>query len=147
LAVRNLLRRSSAVVRPYGKMSGTLDDGFQANHLNQNAAYKSIIPENEGAALGLRGNAFTEPGTPHYRFHESLEKFWDQYRRGGAKYPQVPTNAEYSQGLKEALRASGLSQRDAAAVEAMARTNREAYGLSDTDPVPRIPRKIYQRGQ
>src|SRR5690606_29550214 len=58
----------------YGDLASELrGTGQQANHLNQNAAFKSIIPEEEGLSHALRGNAFTEPGTPHFEFHRSLE--------------------------------------------------------------------------
>jgi hypothetical protein len=56
--------------------------GQQANHLNQNAAFCDVIPEGEGLSVGMRGNAFTEVGSPHYEFHRSLEGFWNQFRRG-----------------------------------------------------------------
>jgi hypothetical protein len=118
--------------------------GQQANHLNQNAAFRDVIPEAEGLANGMRGNAFTEVGSPHYEFHRSLEGFWNQFRRGGARFGQTPTNAEYGTALEQALRAGGLSNADAATVAAQAAQQRAAYGLAGTDPVPRIPGRITQ---
>jgi hypothetical protein len=40
---------------PYGKLKprGNLPDDFQANHLNQNAAYRDVIPEDDGIAVGM----------------------------------------------------------------------------------------------
>lgn len=52
----------------------------QSHHLNQEAAYRDVIPTNKGAAIKLEGNAFTAPGTPHYEAHKSFEVFWSQYR-------------------------------------------------------------------
>lgn len=130
----------------YSDLSGNLDDGFQAHHLNQNAAFKSVIPKDEGFAIGIRGNAFTEPGTPHYEFHSSLEGFWDQYRTGGDLFGEVPTNAEYGDAVTQALQDSGLSPTEAQRLSDLAAQNRAAYGLSPDDPVPRIPRKIFQSG-
>ena len=128
----------------YGELKGNLEDGFQAHHLNQNAAYSSVIPKNEGFAIGIRGNAFTEPGTPHYEFHSSLEGFWDQYRRGGDLFGEVPTNAQYGDAVSQALQDSGLSSSEAQRLSNLAAQNRAAYGLSPDDLVPNIPRKIYQ---
>jgi len=140
-------------VARYGDMSGRLDPGVQANHLNQDAAFSHgdpsyagpVIPSADGTAVGIRGNAFTEPGTPHYEFHASLERFWSQFRRGGARFGDRPTNAEYSQGLYNALRAAGYSSREASFLQAQAQANRLAYGLADTDRVPRIPGRLPQR--
>ncbi len=140
-------------VSRYGDMSGTLDDGIQANHLNQDAAFShgnpgytgSVIPSEDGAAVGMRGDAFREPATPHFEFHASLERFWSQFRRGGARFQQVPTNAEYSQALYDALRDAGYSPREASFLQAQARANRLAYGLTDNMSVPRVPGRLPQR--
>ena len=124
-----------------GKLAGT---GLQANHLNQNAAYKSVIPPDEGLANAMQGNAFTEPGTPHYDFHSSLEDFWDQYRPGGALEGLRPSNAEYGMALQDALQAGGYSPAEAADLAAQAAAQRVGYGLGPNDPVPRIPGRINQ---
>jgi len=119
--------------------------GQQAHHLNQNAAYKGIIPEEEGLSVGLRGNAFTEVGSPHYVAHRALEGFWNQYRKGGAKFQKTPTNAEYGEALEASLRAGGLSPADAASVAAQAAQQRAAYGLAPNAPVPKIPGRLPQK--
>jgi len=137
--------REMPVVEPYGEMAGTLPEGVQAHHLNQNAAYRSVIPKNEGIAVGARGNAFTEPGSQHYEAHRSLEIFWGPFRRGGARYGEKPTNGEYSQALNRSLRDGGYTAEEAAFLEAAARANREQFGLSDTDLVPNIPGRLPQR--
>jgi len=49
--------------KPYGDLAGNVPEGFQANHVNQNAAYGSVIPQNDGLAIPMEGNAFTDPGT------------------------------------------------------------------------------------
>ncbi len=128
---------------PYGDLSGTLPEGFQANHLNQNAVYRAIIPQNEGLAVGVRGDAFAEPGTPHYNFHQSMEQFWEQYRTGALRGLR-PTNSEYSQALVEALQAGSYSPTQAADLAAQAAAQRAAYGLPEAAPVPRIPGRINQ---
>lgn len=117
---------------------------MQANHLNQNAVYEGVIPKNDGLAVGMRGNAFTEPATPHYEFHKSLERFWERYRTGSLK-GQRPTNAEYGQALQEALEAGGLTRAEAVDLAAQAAKQRAAYGLAPTDLVPRVPGRIGQK--
>lgn len=130
----------------YKDLAGKLDDGFQAHHLNQNAAFSSVIPKGEGFSIGIRGNAFTDIGTPHYDFHSSLEGFWDQYRVGGSSFGEVPTNAQYGDAVTQALQDAGLSPSEAQRLSDLAAQNRAAYDLSPNDPVPNIPRKIYQSG-
>jgi RHS repeat-associated protein len=131
---------ATVVAIRYGTLSGDLPEGYQANHLNQDAAYRDVIPHNEGLSNKLRGNAFTEPGSPHYDFHQSLNQFWRPYQRGGELFGKVPTNAEYGQALEEALRTSGLSSTEVSQLSALARAQRLRYGLSETSPVPRVPR-------
>jgi hypothetical protein len=118
--------------------------GEQANHLNQNAAFRDVIPEAEGLSVGMKGNAFKDVGTPHYEFHRSLESFWNQFRPGGARFREIPTNAEYGVALEQALRAGGYSAEEAASIAAQAARQRAAYGLAETAQVPRIPGKINQ---
>jgi len=135
----------------YGDIKSQLPDNEQANHLNQNAAFKrdnsgnTFIPENDGAAVGMEGNAFTEPGTPHYEFHRSLEGFWSQYRSGGSLEGEVPTNAEYDQALRSALQSSGLHDQQVNALADYANQNRLIYNLGPTDSVPRVPGILRQR--
>jgi hypothetical protein len=93
----------------------------------------------------MRGDAIHEPGTPHYQFHQSMESFWNQFRRGGARFGETPTNAEYGQALQQALEAGGFSAQEAANLANLAAQQRAAYGLSDTAPVPRIPGRTNQR--
>ncbi|MBS0261989.1 MAG: IPT/TIG domain-containing protein, partial [Planctomycetes bacterium] len=141
------LRSPVAPITPrtakYGDLAAELrGTGEQANHLNQNAAFRSIIPEEEGLANALRGNAFTEPGTPHFEFHRSLEGFWNQYRPNGSLFGKTPTNAQYGQALQQALEAGGLSPTQAAELAAQAARQRAAFGLLDDALVPRIPGRL-----
>ena len=131
----------------YGELAGTLDKGFQRHHMNQNAAFNSVIPKDEGFAIGIRGNAFTELGTPHYEFHRSLENFWDSYRKGGDLFGEVPTNSQYGDAIEQALNEVGINGLETQRLSDLANTNRELYGLMPEDIIPRIPRKIYQSGR
>jgi len=134
----------SLTAQPYGELTGTLLDGFQANHLNQDAAFSSIIPRDEGLAVALEGNAFTDVGTPHYDFHQSLEEFWEQYRTGNLSGTR-PTSGDYGQALQQALEAAGYSSDEASILGAQAAAQRAASGLTDTDLIPRVPGRINQR--
>jgi hypothetical protein len=136
--------RIAARTARYGTLRSQLPAGEQANHLNQNAAFRSIILEDEGLAIGMRGNAFTEPGTAHYQFHQSLEAFWDKYRPGGALYGRRPISAQYGRALLNALEAAGLTTAEAELVAAQAAAQRAAAGLAPTDLVPRIPGRLNQ---
>ena len=86
-----------------------IKDGQQSHHLNQDAAFRSKIPREEGAAIKLKGNAFRDIGSDHYNVHKELEKFWDQYRRGGSKFGQVPTIGEYNKALENSLKQTSMS--------------------------------------
>jgi hypothetical protein len=135
---------ASRMPGPYRTLNSILPSGFQVNHLNQNAAYQDVIPSGEGISIGMEGNAITQPGTPHYLFHQSLERFWDRYRRGGPLWGEVPTNAQYGQALQQALEASGLSPGDASYLAQRAAEQRVAYGLRGSGPVPRVPGRTNQ---
>jgi RHS repeat-associated protein len=112
----------------------------QAHHLNQNAAYRDVIPQGEGVATGLEGNAFTDVGTPHYNAHESMESFWNDFRESG----QLPTNLQYTQALANSLRAAGLSEAEVQQAVQAAIQQRVQYGLLGGMPVPRLPGRINQ---
>jgi hypothetical protein len=98
---------------PYGQLKRRLPPDFQANHLNQNAAFRDIVPMDDGLSMGMRENAITAPGTPHYNFHQSLEGFWEPYRPGREQFGKKPTNATYGEAVKKALQAGGLSPEEA----------------------------------
>lgn len=100
----------------------------QSHHLNQDAAYRDRTPTNSGAAIKLGGNAFTDPGTPHYQAHKSLENFWNQYRRGGELQGQIPTNIRYTQALKHSLESAGLPSNQVNAAVKYSIQNRLEYG-------------------
>ena len=143
--INPLFRRVPLRIGRYKHLRKGLPSGEQANHLNQKAAFKDVIPSDEGVAVGVQGDAITQPGTPHYEFHKSLEKFWDQFRRGGAQAGSRPTNAQYDEALKEALKASGFSSGEVAKLVREAARQRAAYGLRPRDLVPRVPGRLPQK--
>lgn len=133
------------VTSPYGELSKeTQGTGLQANHLNQDAAYKGVIPSKEGAAYPLAGNAITDIGSAHYDFHSSLETFWNQFRKGGAREGETPTNGEYLQAAEQALKEAGVGAKTAKQATQEAGAQQQSYGLQSTDPVPRVPGKLNQ---
>lgn len=144
--VRTVTADSEAIkMGAYGKLTGELKGtGLQANHLNQNAAFRDIIPHDEGLANAMRGNAFTETGSPHYEFHSSLEEFWSPYRKGGDLFGKVPTNDQYGIALERALAQSGYTLSEASSVAGRAAAQRASYGLQPTAAVPRIPGRLNQ---
>jgi hypothetical protein len=95
-------------------------------------------------SIKLAGNAFKDINSPHYNAHESLEKFWAQYRRGGSKYGEMPTNLEYTKAMVDSLKAAGYSQQEAMQIAREAIKQRIKYGLLGGEPVPRIPNRINQ---
>ena len=131
-------------VGEYGKLKNDKSTPEQAHHLNQNAAYKDVIPPEKGISVKLEGNAFTQPGTPHYMIHDLLEEFWNQFRRGGDRYGELPTNIEYSKAVLDSLKKIGYSKQEALEITRQSIKQRVEYGLLGGDLVPRIPGKIYQ---
>ncbi|ETD72718.1 type IV secretion protein Rhs [Pelistega indica] len=120
-------------------------DGLQAHHLNQNAAFKQWIPQKRGASIKLKGNAFFDRGLDHYVVHQELEKFWNQYRKGGVKYGENPTVADYNDAMKSALCKTSLSTKEVDKAVDSAMRNQRQFGVNPEMVFGRIPRRIYQR--
>jgi hypothetical protein len=126
-------------------LEGQLAPGFQRNHLNQNAVFRNVISEAEGLVIPLQGDAIFGTGTPHWRFHQSLEAFWEQWRTGPMRGQPFPTYAEYGRAVQRALEVAGLTPTQAADVAAQAARQRAIYGLAETGQVPRIPARLNQQ--
>jgi hypothetical protein len=136
------------VVMPYGQMTGRLPEGYQANHVDQNAAFRSQIPRDAGSSVALMGNAFTDIDSEHYNFHESLENdFWNDYRKDGDSYGELPTCAEYDVAMKSALQKSGFSPEESDSIVLKAQEARATHGLTGESLVPRIPGRLPQRAR
>lgn len=129
----------------YGDLKKRKDTKGQAHHLNQNAIYRDVIPPNKGISIDLEGNAFADIDTEHYLAHEYTEKFLDNYRYGGVKHPQLPTNGELALAVRESLIYAGKSTAVADYAYSIARKQRLEYNLGDDDEIPRMSRKIYQK--
>ncbi|MBV7275921.1 hypothetical protein I6U48_23795 [Clostridium sp. PL3] len=114
----------------------------QSHHLNQDAAYREIIPTEEGLAIDADGNVFMEPESSHYKAHETMEEFWDDYRVGGEMDGIKPTVGEYNSALKDSMVNAGFSEADADLITEIAASQQRAYGLTEAAEVPRIPGRI-----
>ncbi|EHI75775.1 hypothetical protein HMPREF9184_01803, partial [Streptococcus sp. oral taxon 058 str. F0407] len=134
---------SDILVDSYRKLSRNKEIPGQAHHLNQNAAFKDVIPRKEGLSIKLEGNIRKDIGSPHYKAHESLEQFWDQYRKGGELHRTRPTMAEYNVALEKSLIDAGLTPNQAKDVVSKAMEQQLSYGLAAEKFVPRIPGKMY----
>jgi hypothetical protein len=80
-----------------------------------------------------------------FEAHASLERFWNQFRRGGARYGQLPTSLEYTRALQQSLRDAGLAEHQVFIAVRAAVRQRIEYGLLGGQPVPRLPGRINQR--
>jgi hypothetical protein len=140
-----------AIVGRYGDLSGRLPPGIQAHHYGQNSVFgwdagKGLfVPRKQGLALGLRGNALSEPYSPHSFTHQYLDgSLWDQFRDGGSRLDQLPPNLEYATAGRRSLLVGAVSPAQAADIEGEWLADLPTYGLRATDPVPRIPRPIFR---
>ncbi|MEI7658792.1 MAG: hypothetical protein WCK33_12080, partial [Phycisphaerae bacterium] len=112
------------------------------NHMNPRAVFGEVLGRDESLATPLKGS-ITEAGSEHRRFHDVLERFWDQYRA----QQTTPTVQQYSQALEAALKATGRYDQSEArlltdlAVKELAAVRNAEYpnGLGLSSEVPRIP--------
>ncbi|HUG66750.1 MAG TPA: polymorphic toxin-type HINT domain-containing protein, partial [Pirellulaceae bacterium] len=132
------------VIDSYGVLRRRSDIPGQAHHLNQDAAFRQRIAQRDGVSVKLEGNAFTDVGMPHYNAHESMESFWDIYRRGGMDAGNLPTNTQYNRALYNGLQESGLSPAEALRAVRAAKAQQLGAGLRGSDLVPRLPGRINQ---
>lgn len=132
------------IIGAYGDLDlrGT---GLQKNHLNQNAAFNTRIDRSEGIAIAMKGNAVTDIDTPHYNFHESLESFWNKYRKGGEFSGTTPTSGQYGAAVEKALVAAGYKAPAARAIQQFASDQRATARIGVNEPVPNIPKPMGQK--
>ena len=138
-----VVTEEGVLVEAYKKLRKNKEISGQAHHLNQDAAFRDVIPRNEGLSIKLEGNIRKDIGSPHYNAHKSLEEFWDQYRRKGELYGDSPTISDYNSALQNSLKEAGLTPGQAKQAVSQAIRQQESYGLMVDDFVPRISNKIY----
>jgi RHS repeat-associated protein len=139
------------VFGPYGTLRNSPISG-QAHHLNQNSVFNSVIPVNQGVSTKLVGDAFNQPGTPHFEAHDTMEGFWDMYRAASPTRPQgmlfdeTPTNSQYNRALYNSLQESGWTPQQAIQAVRQAKAQQLQYGLRGWQPVPNKPNPTNQTG-
>ena len=142
-SIGNLLKGLGARIGTHKELAKVLErTGEQANHLNQAAAFPRI-PYDEGVAAAIRGGTNLK-GTAHHLFHESLETFWNQFRRNGARFRDVPKNAEYDTAMRRALEAAGETSENIEPFAKLAEESRRAFGYFDGPGgvAPEVPNPI-----
>lgn len=135
MRVASFLGRNQKVGTAKHLSSALRGTGQQANHLNQNAAFRgangSGIPDSEGVAVALNG-AVNQAGSEHRQFHIVLERFWRQFREYGSRYGDIPTNAEDDQAMRDALRATRrFADHEIDELASLAAESRKAWGFFD----------------
>ena len=86
----------------------------EAHHTFQDAAFNDVVDTGEAYCVKLEGDLVkSPPGTPHYKFHEYMENWWDQFRAGGDRFLDNPTVIEYSKAAENAYIYAGLDPADA----------------------------------
>jgi hypothetical protein len=126
---------------------------YQANHLNQNAAFSYFddgrigIPEAEGVANPLRGDAFNDVGSEHFIFHAYMENFWDTYRRNGSLFGDTPDLVTYNQSVREALTSAGIEKAEVDTWILAMEFQQSQFATVLVGKVPRIPGKLPQKGR
>src|SRR5262245_30985858 len=103
-----------------------------AVHLNQQAAFGSIIPRLDGVAV-----VFSE--AEERAFAAAFASFWLPFQSGGPRAGTRPTNKEYGAALLRALEAAGCKAADARIIAGLAALERHRHGLDESAPVPELP--------
>ena len=129
-------------IKSYAQNKNNTAVSGQAHHISQDAAFRDVIPHDEGLTIKLEGNVRTDIPSPHYEAHKSLEGFWDKYRKGGDLFGSTPTVGQYNRAAYDSLVSAGLSNDKAARAIKLAYEQQQKYGLSNGSLVPRIPGRM-----
>ena len=115
----------------------------QVHHLNQDAAFRSKIKKKDGLSINLEGHALRDTESSHYKAHESMERFWNQYRKGGIKEGGKVRVSDYNVALYQSLQYAGMSKMNAAyaTTRAIGQQKKNKVGVY----VPRVPGKMRQK--
>jgi RHS repeat-associated protein len=138
--------KSDPAVGLYKDMKGKLPAGYQANHLNQDGAFGSVIKSEDGFCVQMKGQASSDIGSQHYKFHSAMEEFWEQYRTG-SKMGERPTCGEYDTALRRALGKAGYNKDQVGVLANLAAAQRSSskYNLTADSLVPEIPGRVNQK--
>mgnify|MGYP003306268197 CR=1 FL=1 len=115
----------------------------QVHHLNQDAAFRSKIKKKDGLSINLEGRSLRDTESSHYKAHESMERFWNQYRKGGIKEGGKVRVSDYNVALYQSLQYAGMSKMNAAyaTTRAIGQQKKNKVGVY----VPRVPGKMRQK--
>lgn len=128
-------------MQPFSELVGS--KGQQRHHIYQDGAMsvdasgKKLIPRDDGPSVLLKGSAFKD-GTMHSNWHSHMDDFFDAYRGSDER----PSFSEYEKAAKEAFMKAGLTPGESRTVMEAARAMRRERGISDSDLIPAIPKRI-----
>jgi hypothetical protein len=138
--VGNLLKGSARQIGTKKQLSKVLaGTGWQANHLNQAAAF-THIPYEEGVSVAMQSGTANKGGM-HWKFHDVLEAFWRTARSAGRK---TVSNAEYQKAMREGLEAAGFEASEVEALAKLAEESRVSFKYHDGPGglLPEVPAAI-----
>ncbi|MGV3242980.1 hypothetical protein [Streptococcus suis] len=95
----------------------------------------------DGVTVPLVGNIRTDVGSPHYNAHATLEEFYDQYRKGGDKFGDIPTVGDYNVATKASLSNAGVPSQQVDSIMSAVEAEQRYYGLTDKSDIV-IPGRI-----
>lgn len=75
---------------------------------------------------------------------DAQEEFLNQFRRGGVRFGDPPTNLEMTRSVVDDLRRAGYTEEQSMALARSAIHDRVKYSLLGGEQVPRIPSRINQ---
>ena len=128
-------------VDSYKKLKKTALPGEQVHHIGQDKAFGSVVPHGEAICVKLNGNIRLKKdrGSSHYKAHQTLESFWDNYRKGGKYYGTKPTIQQYNKAAYKSLINAGISQNDAVFAMQKLFKQQTSYNLYRKSKVPNVP--------
>ena len=136
-------KRYPVVVGPYAEVKRINKQlglpNTQAHHVAQNAIYGKTVPKQQGVAVSLRGNAFTEFQSPHNDAHRIGEQIIDTYREDGT----TPTNKKMYEIYVSELQAAGLNSNVIDFIMYEVIQQHMEYGILPGDAIKKMPRKIF----
>ena len=131
--------KENTQVGTYKKQTKSLKGtDYQAHHVNQAAMMKKTAPNysyNDGVTVPLIGNIRKDIGSPHYNAHATMEEFYNQYRKGGSKYGDIPTISDYNDATTKSLKDAGLTDSQVGEVMSATRAEQSYYGLNSDSEI------------
>ena len=131
--------KENTQVGTYKKQTKSLKGtDYQAHHVNQAAMMKKTAPNysyNDGMTVPLIGNIRKDIGSPHYNAHATMEEFYNQYRKGGSKYGDIPTISDYNDATTKSLKDAGLTDSQVGEVMSATRAEQSYYGLNSDSEI------------